>query len=226
MNPEASGSGGTKKTVIIIVLALLLVASLAFGLQQSSKAKDYKVVSDQEISAAVAAANKTQAAQLQAQFDEQSKSPNKSFHGSTTYGSVTFDYPKTWSAYVDTSSSSEPINGYFYPDTVPGIQSKTAYALRVELVNIDYSQVMQQFNSKITQGLVTAKAYTPPKLQGMTNVVAGTLMNGQVNNQDQTQRGTMLAIKVRDKTLEIYTEAADFSKDFNNTVLATLTFAP
>jgi hypothetical protein len=51
-------------------------------------------------------------------------------------------------------------------------------------------------------------------------------MSGQVNNQDQTQRGTLLAIKVRDKTLQIYTEAADFSKDFNNTVLATLTFAP
>jgi hypothetical protein len=226
MYPEAAGSGGAKKTIIIIVLAILLVVSLAFGFQQSSKAKDYKDNVDQKIATAVAAANKTQADQLQAQFAEQSKSPNKTYHGSATYGSVTFDYPKTWSAYVDTSNSNEPINGYFYPDIVPGIQSKTAYALRVELTNIDYSQLMQQFNSKITQGLVTSKAYTPPKMQGVANVVAGSLMSGQVNNQDQTQRGTLLAIKVRDKTLQIYTEAADFSKDFNNTVLATLTFAP
>lgn len=226
MNPEASGSGGMKKTVLIAVLFILLIASAVFGYQQYSKAKDYQDNTDQKIAAAVAAAKKAQAAQLQADFAEQSKSPNKVFHGSPTYGSVTFSYPKTWSAYVDTTSSSEPINGYFYPDIVPGVQSKSAFALRVELTNNDYSQVMQQFGSKIKQGAVTARAYTPPKMQGAANVAAGTLMSGQINQQDQKQNGTLLAIKVRDKTLEIYTEGADFTKDFTDTVLASLTFAP
>lgn len=226
MYPEAAGSGGAKKTIIIVILFILLVASGIFGYQQYSKAKDYQDNVNQKIAAAVAAANKVQAAQLQAQFDEQSKSPNKVFHGSATYGSVSFSYPKTWSAYVDTSNSSEPINGYFFPDVVPGVQSKSAFALRVELTNNDYSQVMQQFQSKISQGLITARAYTPPKMQGVANVAAGTLMSGQINQQDQTQRGQLLAIKVRDKTLQIYTEGGDFTNDFNNTVLASLTFAP
>jgi hypothetical protein len=36
----------------------------------------------------------------------------------------------------------------------------------------------------------------------------------------------MVIIKVRDKTLEIYSESADYQDDFNNIVLASLSFAP
>ena len=190
------------------------------------KMQDYKTNSDKKSAAAVELAKKAQAVQLQAQFDEQSKSPNKSFHGSATYGSITFNYPKTWSAYVDTSNSSEPINAYFHPNEVPGVQSKTAYALRLELLSTDYSQVVQQFSSQIQQGTVTAKAYLPPRLNGVANVQPGTMFSGQVNNQDQTQRGTLLAIKVRDKTLEISTQSGDYLGDFNNTILPSLSFAP
>jgi hypothetical protein len=224
--PDQSGSKSSRNIFIEIILTVLLIAALVFGGWAFSKMQDYKNNSDKKAAAAVAAAKKTQAAQLQAQFDQQSKSPNKTFTGSPTYGSITFNYPKTWSAYVDTSSSSEPINGYFYPDTVPGTQSKTAYALRVELVSSDYSQIMQQFSSQITQGTVTAKAYVPPKLQGAANVAAGSYLSGQINSQDQTQNGNMLVMKVRDKTLEIYSESTTFAADFNNTVLASLSFAP
>ena len=232
MNPQQAGeqepssSSSTKNILVVIILVILLIASVIFGGWAFSKMQNYKNNSDKISAAAVAAAKKSQTAQLQAQFDEQSKSPNKTFQGSTTYGSITFNYPKTWSAYVDTSSSSEPINGYFYPDVVPGTQDKAAYALRVELLNTDYAQVLQQFSSQITQGTVTAKAYVPPKLQGVSNVVPGTYLSGQVNSQDQTQRGNMLVIKVRDKTLEIYSESDSFAADFNNTVLGSLTFVP
>jgi hypothetical protein len=224
--PDHSGSNSSKNILIEIILTVLLIASLVFGGWAFSKMQDYKNNSDKKTAAAVAVANKIQAAQLQAQFDQQSKSPNKTFTGSPTYGSITFNYPKTWSAYVDTSSSSEPINGYFYPDIVPGTQSKTAYALRVELVSSDYSQIMQQFSSQITQGTVTSKAYVPPKLQGTANVAAGSYLSGQINSQDQTQNGNMLVMKVRDKTLEIYSESTTFAADFNNTVLSGLSFAP
>ena len=215
-----------RKTLLLVVLALLLVGALAFGLWAYSQGQDYKKNSDQKAAAAVEAANKKLTAQLQAQFEEQNKSPNKSFHGSPTYGSVTFDYPKTWSAYVDTTSSSEPINAYFHPDQVPGINSRTAYALRVELVSNDYSQVVQQLSGGTQQAATKAKAYLPPKLSGVTNVQPGTLFSGQTNSSDITQRGTLLAIKVRDKTLEISTQSNDFLNDFNNVILASLSFAP
>jgi hypothetical protein len=234
MNPQQpsqpvsynSGSGRGRSILFTVILVLLLVGALAFGGWAFKNMQDYKNNSDKKSAAAVEAAKKAQAVQLQTQFDEQNKSPNKVFHGSPTYGTVSFNYPKSWSAYVDTSGSSEPINAYFHPGEVPGTQSKTAYALRLELVSTDYAQVVQQFSSGITSGKVTAKAYLPPKLSGIANVQPGTLFSGQTNNQDTTQHGTLLVIKVRDKTLEISTQSNDYLPDFNNTVLASLSFAP
>src|SRR5438105_1988355 len=102
--------------VIEILLVLALAASAAFGYWAFSGRQDYKDNSDKKADAAVAAAKTAQAAQLQQQFDEKYKSPYKVFHGSSTYGTISFNYPKTWSAYVDETNSSEPINAYFYPE--------------------------------------------------------------------------------------------------------------
>jgi hypothetical protein len=234
MNPQQpsqpvsynSSSGRGRNILFTVVMVLLLVGSLVFGGWAFKNMQDYKNNSDKKSAVAVEVAKKAQATQLQAQFDEQNKSPNKAFHGSPTYGSVSFNYPKTWSAYVDTSNTSEPINAYFHPGEVPGTQSKTAYALRLELVSTDYAQVVQQFSSTITTGKTTSTAYLPPKLTGLANVQPGTLFSGQVNQQDQTQRGTLLVIKVRDKTLEISTQSNDYLPDFSNTILPSLSFAP
>src|SRR6266576_1174967 len=227
MNPQQpdqpvsyNSSGRSGKSIMsTAILIILLIAALAFGGWSFSKMQDYKNNSDKKAAVAVEAAKKLQATQLQAQFNEQNKSPYKVFHGLPTYGSISFNYPKTWSTYVDATNTNEPINVYFNPDEVPGVQSKTAFGLRVELVSTDYSQLLQQFNSQVTQGTLTARAYVPPKMQGVANVVAGTYFNGQINNQDPTQKGNMVVIKVRDKTLQIYTETDQFSSDFNNTVL-------
>ena len=224
--PYSSGPGRGKSISFTILLTALLIISLVFGGWAFSKMQDYKNNSDKKSAAAVESAKKTQDAQLQAQFDEQNKSPNKTFHGSATYGSISFNYPKTWSAYVDTSSTNEPINAYFHPNEVPGTQNKTAYALRLELLATDYAQIVQQFSSQIQQGTLTAKAYAPPKLNGVANAQPGTLFSGQINSQDTTQVGALLAIKVRDKTLEISTQSADYLADFNNVILPSLSFVP
>jgi hypothetical protein len=222
-NSYNSGSGGAKNLIIIFLLVILLVASLGFGGWAYSQMQSYKNDSDKKINAALAAAKTAQTKEVQDAFD---KANTKQFTGSSTYGSVSFSYPKTWSAYVDTSSSSEPINAYFHPDQVPGISSRTAYALRVELISNDYSQAVQQYNGSIKQGAVTSKAYLPPKLNGVTNAQPGTMLSGQINSSDSTQHGTLLIIKVRDKTLKISTQSNDYLNDFNNIILPSLTFAP
>jgi hypothetical protein len=231
MNPEQPVSynssnpisGGVKNIIVIVVLVILLAASLGFGGWAYSQMLSYKNDTDKKINAAVAAAKTAQTKEVQDAFD---KANTKQFQGSSTYGSVSFSYPKTWSAYVDTSNSSEPINAYFHPDQVPGINGNTAYALRVELIGSDYSQVVQQFSGSIKQGTVTAKAYMPPRLAGVANAQPGTLLSGQINTNDSTQRGSLLIIKVRDKTLKISTQSNDYLNDFNNIILAGLTFAP
>jgi hypothetical protein len=225
MDPQQTAyhSGGAKKTITIGLLAILLVASLVFGLQNYQKAQDYKNHTDKKIAAALAAAKAAQTKAVQDAFDAAN---TKQFVGSATYGSVTFSYPKTWSGYVDTNSSNEPINAYFHPDVVPGLQSKTAYALRAELIDNNYDQIVQQFNSSIKEGDVTSRAYIPPKMQGIANVTPGVYLSGKVNRDDSKQAGYMVVIKVRDKTLEISTQTAEFAADFNNVILSSLKFSP
>ncbi len=221
MNRNQSGS--VVSTGLIVFLVIALASALIFGGWAFMGKQDYKNNSDQKATAAAEAAKKVQAAELQKAFAEQESRPTKTYKGSTTYGTVTFDYPKTWSGYVDESTANEPINGYFYPGIVPGLQSKTAYGLRVELVGTDYTSILQQHDSQIKDGSAKASAYVPPKMTGVANVQPGTRLDGAL---DQNTKGAMVIIKVRDKTLLIYTESNDFLSDFNNTVLASLTFAP
>lgn len=215
--------GSVASYVAISILALAFVAASLFGGWAFMSRRDFKNNSDAKATAAVEAAKKVQAAELQNAFAQQEKSPNRTYRGSPTYGSVVFDYPKTWSGYVDELASSEPINGYFHPVIVPGLQSKTAYALRIELVTTDYTSILQQHDSQIKDGSAKASVYVPPKMAGVANVQPGTRLDGAL---DQDNTGSMVIIKVRDKTLQIYTQSNDFLTDFNNTVLPSLTFAP
>jgi hypothetical protein len=224
--PSYKSSKSGNKYVVTIILTILLLGSAGFGIWAYGQAQDYKHKSDQKTATAVEAAKNLQAAQLQAQFDDQLKLPYKEYQGSPTYGSISFNYPKSWSVYDDSNSSSQPVDAYFHPEIVPSTQSKTAYALRVELVNTDYSQVLQTFDSSISAGEVSAKAYVPKKLVGMANVTPGVYLSGKINPDNSEQHGYMMVIKARDKTLRIYTESTKYKIDFDKTVLASLEFEP
>jgi hypothetical protein len=218
---------GSTAVALDVVFGILFVAAAAFGAWAFMGRQDYKNNTDQKIAVAVSAAQKVQAAQLQKQFAEDYKKPYRPYQGSPTYGSVSFVYPKTWSAYVDETSTSEPINGYFYPDKVPGVQSGTAYALRVELLNNTYAQVIQQFNALVKQGKVRATAYVPPSMSGKPNLHPGTRFDGAISRtQNGEQQGSAVVIQVRDRTLKISTQSPNFMADYNNAVLANLTFVP
>lgn len=215
---------GSVATIILIgVLSVVLIASIGFGYWAYSGRQDYKNNSDKKSAAAVAAAKDAQKAELQKVFDEQAKLPYKTYTGSSTYGSINFNYPKTWSGYVDEASSNEPINGYFHPNIVPGVQSKAAFALRIELVDMAYADVVSDHTSQVQDGTAKAVAYIPPKMVGVANVQPGVRVDGAIASD---QQGSMVIVKVRDKTLQIYTLGGDFINDFNNVVLPSLTFAP
>lgn len=218
-----SESGSILPVITIIILAALLIGTAIFAYATVNSRNQYKNESDRLSAIAVTAAKKQQAIDLQKKFDEDIKKPYKSFKGPIALGSINFQYPKTWSAYVDQSDNGQPINGYFYPDIIPGLQSGTAYALRVELVGDDYSQVLQQFDSQIKDGTVKASAYKPPKMVDVANVQVGTLLRGNITDDFQ---GIMVVIKVRDKTLQISTQTNTFAPDFTNIVLKNLTFNP
>lgn len=226
MQPQQSMPSAGKPSKLGLVAAALAAAFLlaaSFGAWAFLSRQDYKNSSERRASEAATAAKTAQAAELQAQFDKQLKEPYKNFAGANTFGSIKFNYPKTWSAYIDQSSSSEPINGYFYPGEVPGTSTNTAYALRIELMDGSYSSVIQQYQQQIQEGTLKASTYVPAKLAKTANVQRGTKLVGEL---DSTYKGAMIVIPVRDQTLMIYTQSNDYLGDFNSIVLPSLTFSP
>lgn len=219
---------GSTSVIIAVVSTILLIGVSVFAAWAFSGRQDYKNNVTPKINAAVDAAKTAQANQDKQKFDQEAKNPNKTYTGSSTYGSISFKYPKTWSAYVDESNAQQPLEGYFYPDKVPGVQSNTAYALRVELVSTAYAQVVQSLSSQVKQGKVRAAAYVPPMMVGKANVQPGTRFDGAVvtNSTGTALQGSLIVIAVRDKTMEFSTQDPAFLPDFNNTILPSLNFIP
>lgn len=202
----------------LILACLFLVAALGFGYWAFGDRQDYKNNTDQKIAVAVAAAKEAESTSKDKQYAEAAKLPLKTYNGPEQYGSVSLQYPKTWSAYIDTSSKSEAaLDGYFNPDAVPSVDDQNSvFALRVQVINQTYSEVVSALDN---QEAITISAYALPKLPK----IVGVKVQGQIENE---KKGVMVILPVRDKTLKIYTEADAFQADFANNILPNLTFAP
>jgi hypothetical protein len=227
MNPQTPEFSPKKQSKLPLVIAcLLLVIALVFGIWAFGQMQDYKNNSDKKVATAVAASQKAQSADLQAKFDEQSKSPYKTYQGSATYGSLNFSYPKSYNGY-DASDDSQPLNLYFFNGIIPAVGADASYPLRVELLSTDYAQAVQQFSTQLTDATVKASAYIPPKMKGVANIQPGTRFDGAIGQTTTgTKQGSMVVLRLRDKTLRISAETAGGVKDLDNIILPSLTYVP
>jgi hypothetical protein len=209
--------------LVFTVVLLALVAAIVFGFWAYATMKDYKDNSDKKSAAAVTLAKAEQKTQLEAAFAETEKSPLKSYTSPSQFGSVRLVYPKTWSAYVvEQATGSTPVDGYFYNDFVPGINStiKANYSLRLQIMSGSYSSVVDTYKTQISSGKLKAVPFVPGQVK---NAVAGVRLDGQISTD---KRGSMVILPLRDKVLKIWTEDESRVSDFNNYVLANLTYSP
>jgi hypothetical protein len=227
-NMKRLGSRGELDALLIpLILAIvLLIGAASFGYWAYSQMQNYKNNTEQISAAAVQNANQQLTKQLQAQFNEQAKSPFKVYNGPGTYGSLHIVYPKTWSAYIseNAANTGTPVDGYFYPDVVPytGTDNNNAsanFALRTQILGQTYSAVLQTFQSQVQQGQVTVR---PFKLAKVPSVV-GVEVTGQIQ---QNKTGTLIVLPVRNQTLEVWTEGDQFTKDFTGIILPNMSFSP
>lgn len=213
-------------TPLSLALIVILILSIVGNIWLFMSRQDYKNKSDAKVQSAITAAKAQQTQTDQQAAAKAAKSPYKTFTGSATYGSISFSYPKTFSVYNDTTTSDAPINAYFFPDVVPSPQAKVAYALRLELSSQAYADVLNNYSSQISNGTVKALAYIPPKLKNVANVSTGVILTGAISTANSNSKGTLVIIKVRDKTLKIYDESTSFDSDFTGIVLPSLSFKP
>lgn len=205
--------------ITIIILVLLLIGTMIFALWAFMSMQDYKDNSDKKSAKAVAIAVQLEGSKKDKEFAEKDKYPFKSYLGPETYGGINLEYPKTWSAAITQNDKlTTPIDGFFYPNFVPGAQSGTNYALRIQVSSQSYDQEMKAFESKAKSGKVTVSPAVLPNVPG----VNGSLVVGEIN---VGQKNSMVLLPLRDKTIKVWTESPEFFNDFS-VVLEKLKFTP
>ncbi len=214
--------GAVSGLMISFTLAVvLLVAAIGFGGWAFSSRQDYKNHVDAKISAAQEAAMQKESAAKDAEFAEAAKKPLKTYTGPEAYGSLLVNYPKTWSGYVDdTGSGDGVVNGYFAPGVVPSLTDPASvFALRVQLLNQSYSEVLQNYVGQQQSGKLAISAYALPKLPS----VVGVQLTGQLDNETTV---TMVVLPFRSQTLQIWTEGSQYLNDFSTNILPNFSFSP
>ena len=206
--------------VPLILSVFLLIVSIGFGFWAFMGRQDYKNNSDQKSAEAVERAEAALSEKKEAEFVEREKEPLKEYKGPATFGSLFIKYPKTWGAFItQEDNSSTPIDGYMHPNFVPGMQSGTAFALHFQVTNVSYDQELKKYESAVKLGDAQVTPTTAPKVPD----VAGVRITGEI---ETGKKGTLVMFPLRDKTLIIATESEQFNQDFNNIILANLTFVP
>jgi len=202
-------------------MTLLFIGALIFGVTSFAGKQDYKNNVDQKIEAAVEVATKEVETKKDNEFAEASKSPVKNYAGSATYGSVNFEYPKTYSAYVvEKNSETSPIDGYFHPNVVPSTgDDNVKYAVRIRVIGSSYASVLKGFDQFVKSG----KAKVSPFRAAKVPETLGSRIDGQLTTKDS---GSMILLPLRDKTIQIWTESNDYMGDFNNFVVPSISFIP
>lgn len=217
-NMKRDEVGSVMNIVIIATLSVFFVGAMAFAIWAFMGRQDYKTNADQKVQAAVLANTKKVQVDDAATYAEVAKTPLKAYNGPEAYGSVSIQYPKTWSSYLVTNNNSTPINLYSYPDVVPDTNAKSSsYALRVQVVAQSYSTVLKTFDGSLKQGKVTVTPYALPK--NPNNI--GVRVEGQL---EQSIQGRLVILPLRDKTLKIWTESSSFYNDFEQTILPNASF--
>ena len=140
--------------ILAIVFGLLFVVALVFGLWAFVERQDYKDNSDAKSAVAVDAALAEQKDTLSAEFAEQAKEPFLTYNGPSTYGSFSFEYPRTWSVYVEESSNSSDLyNVYMHPNEIRDIDDREAeHAFLLEIVGNEYEKEINSVANDVERG--------------------------------------------------------------------------
>lgn len=201
----------------MIIVVFLLVVMTGVSIWAYSLYNDQRNNVNARVEEAVIKAEDALRVELETDFNEREKSPLATFNGSATLGSIVLKYPKTWSAYIkQRESGTVGIEGYFHPRFVPDLQSETAYALRLSLVNRSFDSELTKYQRNVESGKLKS---TPVTVAG----VEGVRIDGPY---DSGIEGSIVLLPLRDKTLKVFTESTDFLKDFNGTILENLSFIP
>ena len=203
------------KTVGLIVVSLLAVLFIGLFIWMWVKWNDASTNVKGKVDVAVAKAKNELQTKLESEFEEKEKYPYKVFTGPTDLGELSFEYPKTWSLYVQSSANrGGDYAAYLNPGQVNVVQDDTVMALRVSIKGTLFDQAISDFAEKVRSGDMTLS----------TTVVNGNNVNVYTGKLDNEYQGIICVFKLRDKTVMLQTDSTSvFSDDFYR-ILKTVKF--
>ncbi len=206
--------GQVIETIILVLVSLVAVAFIALFVWKYLEWETLRTDVDGQIDAAVATAVAENTTKLEADFVEREKYPYKTFTGPADYGSLSFEYPRTWSVYIakDTSTGGD-YEAYLNPAEVQPIGLTTINALRVTIRNATFDTIVRNYENYVKQGILTLT--TRQIGSAVANVYTGKLPNNL--------QGILTIFKLRDKTVMIQTDAELFATEYYK-LLDTVTF--
>lgn len=204
---EKKDRSGLIKTICLIFVSLIAVTFIGLFIFMYINWTNASTDVEGQVDKAVADAEYKLRSELEAEFEEKEKYPLKTFTGPSDFGSLTFEYPKTWSLYVpDDASRAGDYHAYFNPQQVNVVNEQTVMALRVSIVNTLTDEVKRKYESKIEDNKMTVK-------QKVVNNANVDIYTGELEAEHQ---GIVCVFKIRDKTAVIQTDAMIFEQDFYN----------
>jgi hypothetical protein len=211
----------TTAGIIATFLGVILSLVVGFAAWAFIGRMDYANNFDKKLSDELVSQKASTKAALQADFDKLAQQPYKQYTSRQEYGSVGFQVPKNWSIFYNEPQTGDiVVDAYFHPDAVPGLGLGPSYATRMYLISQPYELVLSTFDSQVKSGAVSVSSFVP-KL--VPSAVPGVKLEGQITKDHS---GTMVILKVRDKTIEVWSESAQNKVDFENIILETLSFNP
>jgi len=209
-----SGVANSWMIIAIVAIVVFLIAG-SLAIYAFVLYNEQKTDVDGKIRIAEAEAMKRQSAEDEKKFQESYKNPRIEFVGPSEYGRVSFMYPKTWSVYVeDNGTDRRGYKAYLHPISVPPVKDKDSrFAMRLEILNEDYDNVLKKYKDLLKKGDLTSST---PEFNGN----ASTRLDGAFTKDI---RGSVVLMRVRDKTIRFSTDADTFKPDFQ-TILNTVKF--
>ena len=203
------------KTVGLIVVSLLAVLFIGLFIWMWLKWNDASTNVKGKVDVAVAEAKNELQTKLESEFEEKEKYPYKVFTGPTDLGELSFEYPKTWSLYVQSSANrGGDYAAYLNPGQVNVVQEDTVMALRVSIKGTLFDQAISEYAEKVRSGDMALS----------TTVVNGNNVNVYTGKLDNEYQGIICVFKLRDKTVVLQTDSTSvFSDDFYR-ILKTVKF--
>ncbi|MBR0403423.1 hypothetical protein IJI55_02650 [Candidatus Saccharibacteria bacterium] len=200
------GNMSTVQMVILIIVSLLAATFIGLFIWMLVMWLNVKSDVDGQISAAVNTAVSQTETRLAAEYEEQQKYPYSTFTGPSDLGSLSFEFPKTWSVYVAKNGSNGDYEAYLNPDLVSPVSTNTINALRVSILNQSIDNVTRTYDNLLKQGKITVE----------TRAIGGETANVYTGYLTNDIQGIAAVFKIRDKTAIVQTDALVFKDDFTH----------